>query len=324
MRNETIVLLLCLCIAVLAGVIVYQQISFRRTTRRALADIASKLKQILDDDTDEGVLVFTSNEALRELSAQINRLLEAHKKVKAEFRHAEISSKKMLSNISHDIKTPMTVVLGYLEMLRLNGTAAPEMLEKAEQKAQSVMALINEFFTLAKLEAGDMDVTCVPLQLNEICRASLLDFYELLQQHAFAVEADIPETPVYAQANREAVRRILQNLIANAIRYGADGHYLKLSVRTQGAFALIEITDRGKGVEKAFAKDVFDRLFTMEDSRNRQVQGNGLGLTIAKNLALQMGGDITLESKPHVQTVFTVRLKWLANPPMPCPRERNS
>ena len=93
-----------------------------------------------------------------ELAAQINRLLENHLKVKADYCRSEIASKKMLSNISHDIKTPMTVILGYLEIMRINGISTDEMLGKIEQKAENVMELINQFFTLAKLESGDMDI----------------------------------------------------------------------------------------------------------------------------------------------------------------------
>ena len=74
-------------------------------------------------------------------------------------------------------------------------------------------------------------------------------------------------------------------------------------------FVFIDIVDKGRGIEKEFAANVFERLYTVEDSRSRQMQGNGLGLTIAKNLARQMGGDILLESEPGVKTVFTVRLK---------------
>ena len=80
-------------------------------------------------------------------------------------------------------------------------------------------------------------------------------------------------------------------------------------MREREGYVYIDITDRGKGIEKAFARHVFDRLYTLEDSRNREIQGNGLGLTIAKNLAIQLGGDIDLESEPHVKTTFTVKLK---------------
>ena len=74
----------------------------------------------------------------------------------------------------------------------------------------------------------------------------------------------------------------------------------------------VDVTDKGKGIDKAFADSIFDRLFTMEDSRNRNIQGNGLGLTIARNLALRLGGTITLESIPYIKTTFTVRLKKIS------------
>lgn len=124
-------------------------------------------------------MVFTENKELIELAAQINHLLENHLKVKVDYRRSEIASKKMLANISHDIKTPMTVILGYLEIMQLNGSTS-EMLKKTEQKAQSVMELINQFFTLAKLEAGDTDMELSRIDACEICRESILDFYEIL------------------------------------------------------------------------------------------------------------------------------------------------
>ena len=102
------------------------------------------------------------------------------------------------------------------------------------------------------------------------------------------------------------------NLISNAIRYGSDGKYLGVFLRTDQVRIYIDIVDKGRGIEKEFAESVFDRLFTMEDSRNSSMQGNGLGLTIAKNLALQLGGNITLESRPYQKTVFTITLKKMA------------
>ncbi len=414
MSRDVVLFLLLLVIGGLLAVIVYQRAAFRTGMRRALAEVTEKLRGIVDGDTDESVLVFTESRELSELTGQINRLLEANRRRKAEFARVELASRKMLSNISHDIKTPMTVVLGYLEMMRLSGSTALEvtesaemsksaempkkteeaettktaempkkteeaettktaempkkteeaetaktagmpkkteeaetaktagmpkkteeeettemagiqktagvkttaqmtemakMAEKAERKARDVMQLVDEFFTLAKLEAGDMELALSVLELNEICRESVLDFYEILSRDGFSVEVEIPETPLYGWGNRDGLRRILSNLISNAVRYGAEGKFLGIRLRGEGSSVRIDVIDRGPGIERAYAGHVFDRLFTMEDSRSRQLQGNGLGLTIAKNLALQMGGDVTLESIPHRQTVFTVRLK---------------
>lgn len=289
-------------------VVVYQQFVFRRGIQKQLKEISQKLEKIQDTDSDENIMMFTDEQALMELLVQINRLLENQRKMKVDYRRSQISAKKMLSNISHDIKTPMTVILGYLEIMRINGDKEDEMLLKVEQKAKRVMELINQFFTLAKLEAGDMELEISRINICEVCRENILDFYELLKQKEFQVEVKIPEEAVFIMGNKEALHRILYNLISNVIRYGLDGRYLGLVLRSVKNDVYIDVIDKGKGIEKEFAGNVFERLFTMEDSRNRRIQGNGLGLTIAQTLAQQLGGEIVLESEPNVKTTFTVKL----------------
>ena len=312
MSEATIIFFFTICVGILVCVILYQQFAFRTGTQAKLRAISDKLKEIIEKDSDEQITVFTENKDLMELAAQINALLEKYLKIKADYRRSEITSKKMLSNISHDIKTPMTVILGYLEIMQLSQTPSGEMLKKVERKAQSVMELINQFFTLSKIESGDMDIELSRVDICEICRESVLDFYELLSNKKFYVKVDMPETPIYIQGNKEALQRILFNLISNVVRYGADGKYLGISLRDDDRNVYVDVTDKGKGIDKAFADSIFDRLFTMEDSRNRNIQGNGLGLTIAQNLAQRLGGTITLESIPHEKTTFTVRLKKIS------------
>ncbi len=305
--NEKTALILAACAGLAAVAAVFWQALRERQRKTALRRISRRLEEILDADSDENVMVFTDDKALTELAAQINRLLESRRNVRADYRRTELASKKMLSNISHDIKTPMTVILGYLEILRLRD--GNEMLEKVERKAKGVMELIDQFFSLAKLESGDTCLEMERMDLCEVCRESILDFYELLTEKEFQVEIGIPAEPVYVLGSREAVRRILYNLISNAVRYGSDGKYAGICLRTDGQAAYVEVADRGKGISRAQAEAVFVRLFTGEDSRNREIQGNGLGLSIARGLARQMGGEITLDSEPHVRTVFTLRLK---------------
>jgi signal transduction histidine kinase len=309
MSEATIIFFLSICVAVLVCVIVYQQFAFRTGTQAKLNGISQKLEEILDTDSDEKVMVFTDNPSLISLATQINRLLVDRQKVRADYRRSELASKRMLSNISHDIKTPMTVILGYLEIMRVNGDPRQEMLGKVEATAHRVMELIIQFFTLAKLEAGDTELERSKLNLNEVCSENILSFYELLSTQDFQIEVDIPNAPIFVMSNSDALQRILFNLISNAIRYGAEGKYLGMVLRSDEENAYIDIIDKGRGIPKEFADTIFDRLFTMEDSRNPRMQGNGLGLTIAKNLAVQLGGDITLTSQPNVKTVFTVTLK---------------
>lgn len=308
MSDKTIIFFLSGIIIILLMIILYQRFAFSKGIQMKLTLISKKLEEILETGSDEKVMIFTDNKVLMELGAQINSLLIDRQKIKVDFRKEELSSKKMLSNISHDIKTPLTVILGYLEIMRLNN-ARDEMLLKVEEKAKQVMELINQFFTLAKIEAGDMDLSLTKVNINELCRENILTFYEILVQKDFTVDISIPETSIYIQGNAEAIQRILFNLISNVIRYGSDGKYIGLFLREDKTQVYIDIVDKGKGIEKEFAANVFERLYTMEDSRNRKIQGNGLGLTIAQNLATQLGGTIILDSQPNIKTTFTVVLK---------------
>ncbi len=307
MKSTTIIFFLSIIILILFLIIVYQQFAFRNNIQAKLKQISRKLSDILEQDSPEKIMVFTDDPVLQELAAQLNRLLTDRQRLMIDFRETEASSKKMLSNISHDIKTPLTVILGYLEILRLH-SPDDEALKKIEAKASQVMELINEFFTLAKLEAGDMKLEKNRLDICELCRRNILDFYDILLQKDFEVEISIPEQSIFIDTDENAVSRILFNLISNAVRYGSDGKYIGLFLKEDGGQVRIDIADKGTGIDKESAAHVFERLYTMEDSRSRSIQGNGLGLTIAKNLACRLGGDITLNSRPGIRTVFTVSL----------------
>ena len=172
-----------------------------RGTQAKLREITNKLSDILEQDTDEQVMVFTDNKTLMDLCGQINLLLLDRQKIKADFRKQEIASKKMLSNISHDIKTPLTVILGYLEIMRLSNYE-DKTLQKVESKAKQVMDLTDQFFTLAKLEAGDKNIEMVKINICELCRENVLGYYELLMQKNFVVDIVIPEQTIFVQGDR--------------------------------------------------------------------------------------------------------------------------
>lgn len=319
MSGGALVFLLSAVIAVLAFLLIYQQFVFTKGIRRELKQASEKLEKILRTASEEKLTIFTDHKELMELAAQVNGLLLDRQRMKAEYRRQKLASKKMLANISHDIKTPLTVILGYLEMLRLERgkdaanaedatSAGDATLEKVEAKAKQVAELINQFFTLAKLEAGDMKLEEERLEIGELCRENVLGFYDVLSQKDYEVDISIPEEKIFVRGDRNGIERILYNLLSNAIRYGGEGKYLGVALRKEEGMVQIDVVDKGRGIPKEAAPYVFDRLYTGEDSRNREIQGNGLGLTIARNLTRQMGGDITLSSQPGVRTVFTVKL----------------
>jgi len=304
---------------VLIGVIfllagwVYKLHQDNRRRSRQLGHIHDKLERILEDESSAKLLLFTGDPELRLLLTDINRVLELNQRILAERSGTEQSTRRMLSNISHDLKTPLTVVLGYLEAMELDPgmpeAERAELIRKVHRKANEVLGMIRQFFDLAKLEAGDLPVPLTRVHMNEVCRRNMLAFYEVLTGQGFEVNLSIPEKPIYAYANESALDRILDNLISNAIRYGGDGKVIGLSLREEEDRVCIDVWDRGKGIGEIHQSRVFERMYTLEDSRNKAYQGSGLGLTITKRLAEQMGGDVRLYSRPSEKTIFTVGLR---------------
>lgn len=277
--------------------------------------IHKKLKQIIDEKSDEKLLVHTDDVELKQLLIEMNRLLEHNQKVMASYNKTEMSMRKMLSNISHDLKTPLTVVLGYIEIIINNPNRTreetEELLRKVHSKTVEVLDLINKFFDLAKIESGDKQLSLTRVNLNDVCQQNILHFYDVLTTKGFDVVIEVPDTIFYGLGNREALDRVLANLLSNAIQYGEEGKVLGLTLRGDEQFVYIDVWDQGKGISELHKDLVFERMYTLEDSRNKSYQGSGLGLTITKRLVEKMDGQIFLQSKPYEKTTFTIQLKQI-------------
>lgn len=293
------------------------QLQLKRGRSYQLTDISERLSRILDQSSSEKVLIMTDDEELKALLLQLNRLLDDNQSTTAQFRKTERSMKKMLANFSHDLKTPLTVVLGYIEMLRSSREVSPQererLLQLIHDKTLEMIKLMNGFFDLARLEAGDKDIPLSRVHVNELCKKSILSFYDLAQANGLEADIQIPENPIYALGNEEALERVLGNLLSNAIQYGSDGRRIELAVVCEDKHVAIEVSDCGKGISAHNQALVFERMFTLEESRNRAFQGSGLGLTITKRLVEEMGGEISLTSVPFEKTTFTVTLRRLSN-----------
>ncbi|WP_057763339.1 sensor histidine kinase [Cytobacillus praedii] len=303
-----IILILCLIIFVL-----YKT---NKTRSMNLKQIQRKLHAIISNSTNEKVLLFTDDNELIALVNELNQLLDVNLNALANYKKSEQSIKKMISNISHDLKTPLTVVLGYIEMIQLDSEMNEEekslLLSKVHKKTIEVIDLIHNFFDLAKLEAEDKHISMTRVHMNEICRKNILDYYDVLTAKGFTVHIEIPDSPIYALGNLEVIDRILNNLISNAIQHGKDGRTIGLSLRNEEELVYIDIWDRGKGINEMYKDRVFERMYTLEDSRNKFYQGSGLGLTITKRLVENLGGSIQLSSIPYEKTVFSFTLKRMS------------
>lgn len=267
--------------------------------------ISDKLNDILENRTNEKILLFTDSKEVISLISVINRLLDYSTNNKVAYEHSKLSMMRMISNISHDLKTPLTTLKGYVEMLKMKFNE-DKMIIKVESRIDEILQLINKFFDLAKLESGDKILKLKKINLCEVCRKNMFEFYNVISRKKLEVKIKIPEEPIYISGDEEALGRILKNLIDNAIKYGSDGQYLGIELYKNKEYTCVEVEDHGKGIIEKEKELIFERLYTLEDSRSMEYQGSGLGLTITKELVEKMNGKISLFSIPNEKTVFKI------------------
>lgn len=303
--------------------------SGRRSRRQELAYIRERICDLSHAQENGYILIPSEHPEIRELAAALNRLLDAFYQKKAGYAQSRLALAQMLSNLSHDLRTPLTVLSGYSELLKKQAAACgneawdcPQKgsrtaynqtifddisvsAERIRQKTRELDRTIDEYFTLSRLESGDMHPVLQRTDLTALCHDVLLDYYDILEDAAFTVNPAIASAPVYADTDPEAFRRILKNLIDNAIRHGGAGNYLGLTLRRQDDAVVVEVEDHGPGISETDQEQIFSRNYTTA----HKASGSGLGLTIARNLARQMHGDLSVASEPGRKTVFSLVIR---------------
>lgn len=268
-----------------------------------------RLLDIVNDEESNYILVPSDSKMVRETSEHINLLLEKFYGRQIDYNRSQKTILQIFTNISHDLRTPITVLKGYIEMLYLQSQKeelSPAMratVEKMQSNSKELVHSVNNLFNMAKIQSGDLVLNIQEVNLSQVCHEIILGFYDLLEQENFNVEVNIEEKPVYANADSEAVGRILKNLIDNAVKYGGDGKFLGISLYEKDNHVCIAVEDHGAGISEKDKKNIFIRAYTADRKK-----GNGFGLAISQGLANSMGGSISVSSIPHEKTVFTVTL----------------
>jgi len=253
-----------------------------------------------------------SHKTVQKLGGELNRLIEQVQANGDRNQFLEDERKRMIANISHDLRTPLTSILGYMEALRNDVTLTAEerndFIRIISDKGNALLERLQEFFELAKLEEGGSHVELQRVNINDISQEVLVGFYPEFQKASLTPTVDLLNAPLHVMGDRAYLRRVLENLVSNALRYGREGGEIGLRIREEQNLIWVDIWDRGQGISPRDLPFVFERFYTGESSRNAALRGSGLGLTITKNLVERQGGRIVASSKPGEKTVFSVGL----------------
>ncbi|MDR0294478.1 MAG: HAMP domain-containing histidine kinase [Oscillospiraceae bacterium] len=258
--------------------------------KRELRRLRRRLDEIIKTDTNARLTTVTSDKDVAALAAGINAMLERNRRGLFEKARAEAALKRAVTNISHDLRTPLTSALGYLQMLEapgLDGETRARYLQTVRGRLEALSALMNSLFEFARVIEDNTAFDVRKINICNILRDAFSESYAELEKKGFTVDADIPDAPVLCLCDEDALRRVLQNLIKNVTVHGRE--YLR--VRVNGG--VIEIANKADGLDELDTGRIFERFYTADASRTSK--NTGLGLAIAKELTERTGGHIAAD-----------------------------
>ena len=255
--------------------------------RKAAQEITEAFRDRLTADTNTLIDVSSRDPYMRKLAAEINVQLRLLRQQRHKYLSGDRELKEAVTNISHDLRTPLTAICGYLDLLQKEDKSedAARYISLIENRVEAMKQLTEELFRYSViLSTGELMLETV--HVNGVLEESIAAFYGALTRRNIQPEIQITETRIERQLNREAIGRVFSNILNNALKY-SDGD-LEIILRDNGA---ITFSNTASGLSEVQIGKLFDRFFTVEAARN----SNGLGLAISKTLVEQMGGTISAQ-----------------------------
>lgn len=276
----------------IALIVIFYLLAKLHRIRQQLCFITDVLKDIKAGNLNRRVLTRESD-LTKHICYDINEIAMSSQSQIILQKQSEQAYKRLMTSLSHDVKTPLASLVGYLEAVNskiVTGAEQEEYLQVAMKKAYHLKDFVNALFEWVKLDAGEQVFRFALCDLNELSRNIMADWVPMLENNNFTYEIDIPETEYIMRVDPTAFIRILNNLFQNILMH-SGGSKVHLTVTETDKQAKIIVTDNGRGIAEPDLPHIFERLYQCDHSRS--TKGNGLGLSIAKELVNAHKGSIT-------------------------------
>ena len=256
--------------------------------RHSLREAAEELDEKLRTDTNTLISISSGDRAVRALAARLNRQLQALRRERLRLHSGNAELTAAVTNISHDLRTPLTAICGYLDLLEqeVQTGAAARYLAVIRERTDAMRALTEELFRYSVLTATADELHTEPVCLNDVLEQSLAGFYGALSARGITPSVQLPEEKVIRPLDAAALRRVFDNILSNAAKY-SDGD-LTVTLSPDGK---VTFSNRASALSRVEAARLFDRFYTVDSARG----STGLGLSIAKLLTEKLHGTISAD-----------------------------
>lgn len=258
--------------------------------KKAAREINSGFKRSLSDDTNTAIRLSTRDKDMRELAGSINVQIRKLREEHLLYHQGNSELKNAITNISHDIRTPLTAIYGYLDMLQ--NTSDPEKQERyiaiMKERAELMKQLTEELFRYSVMLSDESDMETEEVFVNKLLAECITGFYPALSEKGIVPEISITDNRIVRNVNKSALSRVFVNLLSNAVKYSSGD--LEITLTDSGTITFSNTSMELSSVE---VHQLFDRFYTVESAHH----STGLGLSIARTLIERMGGSITADYK---------------------------
>ena len=276
-------------------------IAIARSLTRPLKELTTATREIAQGELATQVPVRSADE-IGELSASFNKMA-------ADLDEAQRLRRQMTADIAHDLRTPLSVILGHAEGL-IDGVlpADEEMFSIIHDEAIRLNRLVDDLRTLSLADAGELPLVQRPVAPEELVERAVTIHSVQAQEKAVALQTHVTPNLPEVNVDSDRMAQVLDNLVGNALRYTPTGGAVNVSAARVNGSVQIQVQDSGQGIPAADLPHIFERFYRADKSRQRDGSGSGLGLAISKSIVEQHGGRISAASQPNHGTTFTIKL----------------
>ena len=282
----------------------------RRINQMKLAHILDYLKYIAQGHYEIRIPQTDLGE-MDEVVSSINHLVDSTVKAIEEERKIEKSKDELITNIGHDIRTPLTSVIGYLGLIENQQYHSQEELARyahvAYRKAQQMQSLVQDLFTYTATRQTTTEIKPVQVQVLRFMEQLVADFELNAREKTIELRLDIRPQNLLASFDVDKMARVFHNLLSNALKYGAGAHYIELLAYQEEDYIYFKVKNDGQALDKTELEDIFQRSYRADQSRSANQPGTGLGLAIVRNIVELHHGRVYAEVEGK-ETIFTIEI----------------
>ena len=266
--------------------------------KKSIKEIRVSINKIIKADTNQLLTISSSDKEMKKLANDLNKELQDLRKEKLQYQNGNQELKRIITNISHDMRTPLTAISGYIDLMKENKEKQKEYMKIIEKKTEELTLLTDQLFDFSKTMDMGVEMQREKCCINEILEETLANMYHFFKEKQIEPKLEICTQKIYKDLDKHSIIRVFENILSNVCKY-SDGDF-KVTLNEKG---IITFSNKATSLDATTVQKIFDRYFTVENAK----KSTGLGLSISKQLVKLNGGKI---SAKYVNEYLIIQIEF--------------